>query len=138
MNIAVVGAGATGLTAAWKLSESGHKVTVYEKSNRLGGLSAAIPVGNDMLDVFYHHIFTNDTIFIDVIKELGLEQCLKWYEPSNVIYINNKVYPFTSPMDLLMFKPLSFLPCPYGRAVLKAWFVKDYLSVKTPLPGNGL
>lgn len=131
MKIAVVGAGATGLTAAWKLSEIGHKVTVYEKSNRLGGLSAAVTVGNDMLDVFYHHIFTNDTILIDVIKELGLEQSLKWYEPSNVIYINKKVYPFTSPMDLLMFKPLSFLSrIRMGIMVLQARFVKDYLSIE--------
>ena len=131
MKIAVVGAGATGLTAAWKLSEDGHKVTVYEKSDKIGGLAAAIPIGNDMLDVFYHHIFTNDTILIDTIKELGLENELKWYEPSNVIYINKKVYPFTSPMDLLMFKPLSFLSrIRMGVMVLKARFIKDYMSIE--------
>jgi protoporphyrinogen oxidase len=131
MKIAVVGAGATGLTAAWRLSEDGHKVTVYEKSDRIGGLTAAIPIGNDMLDVFYHHIFTNDTILIDTIKELGLENELKWYEPSNVIYINKKVYPFTSPMDLLMFKPLSFLSrIRMGVMVLKARFIKDYMSIE--------
>ena len=50
MRIAIIGAGATGLTAAWKLSEKGHQVTVYEKSDRLGGLAAAIPVGDDQLD----------------------------------------------------------------------------------------
>lgn len=131
MRIAVVGAGATGLTAAWKLSESGHKVTVYEKTDRPGGLTASTPIGNDMLEAFYHHIFTNDTILIDLIKELGLEKELKWYEPSNVIYINKKVYPFTSPVDLLMFKPLSFLSrIRMGSMVLRARFVKDYLSIE--------
>lgn len=131
MRIAIIGAGATGLTAAWKLSGYGHSVTVYEKNNGPGGLTAAIPIGNDMLDIFYHHVFTNDTIFIDLVKELGLENELKWYEPSNVIYINKKIYPFTSPMDLLMFKPLSFISrIRMGLMVLRAWFIKDYLSIE--------
>jgi protoporphyrinogen oxidase len=131
MKIAIIGAGATGLTAAWKLSEKGHTVTVYEKSGQLGGLASAIPVGNDRLDVYYHHIFTNDTIFIDAMKELGLEDDLKWYEPSNVIYIHNKIYPFTSPMDLLMFKPLSFISrIRMGMMVLQARFVKDHLAIE--------
>lgn len=131
MKIAVIGAGATGLTAAWKLSEKGHSVTVYERNGYLGGLAAAIPVGNDALDTYYHHIFTNDTIFIDTIKELGFESALKWYEPSNVIYINKKIYPFTSPMDLLMFKPLSFISrIRMGLMVLQARFVKDHLAIE--------
>ncbi|WP_252891806.1 FAD-dependent oxidoreductase [Thermoclostridium stercorarium] len=109
MKIAIIGAGATGLTAGWKLSEKGHCVTVYEKNDRIGGLTSVVPVGDDLLEIYYHHIFTNDTVIIDVIKELGLEKDLKWYEPSNVIYINEKIYPFTSPLDLLMFKPLSLI-----------------------------
>src|SRR5208283_4158236 len=35
--IAVVGGGVTGLTAAWKLHARGHRVTVFEQSDRLGG-----------------------------------------------------------------------------------------------------
>ncbi|NLX76579.1 MAG: NAD(P)/FAD-dependent oxidoreductase [Clostridiaceae bacterium] len=131
MRIAIIGAGATGLTAGWKLSSKGHSVTVYEKNDRLGGLTAAIPVGDDMLEMYYHHIFTNDTVIIDVIKELGLENDLKWYEPSNVIYLNNTIYPFTTPMDLLMFRPLSFISrIRMGLMVLQARFVKDYLAIE--------
>lgn len=81
MEIAVIGAGATGLTAAWKLSLKGNNVTVYEKSERLGGLCSAVTVGDDMLDIFYHHVFTNDTVFIDTVRELGMCDDLKWYEP---------------------------------------------------------
>ena len=131
MRIAIIGAGATGLTAAWKLSSMGHTVTVYEKNHFIGGLSAAIPIGNDNLEVYYHHVFTNDTVFIDTVKELGLENDLKWYEPSNVIYINKKIYPFTSPMDLLMFKPLSFISrIRMGMMVLQARFVKNHLAIE--------
>ncbi len=131
MEIAVIGAGAAGLTAAWKLSLKGNNVTVYEKSERLGGLCSAITVGDDMLDIFYHHVFTNDTVFIDTVRELGMCDDLKWYEPKNVIYINKKVYPFTSPMDLLMFKPLSLISrIRMGLTVLKARFVNDYLTIE--------
>jgi NADPH-dependent glutamate synthase beta subunit-like oxidoreductase len=37
-SIAVVGAGPAGLTAAWWLAKKGYKVTVFEASNKLGGL----------------------------------------------------------------------------------------------------
>jgi monoamine oxidase len=36
-NIAIIGAGIAGLTAALELSLSGHQVTIYESSNRVGG-----------------------------------------------------------------------------------------------------
>ncbi|CAF1326986.1 unnamed protein product [Adineta steineri] len=36
-NIAIIGAGVAGLTAALELSLSGHNVTIYEASNRIGG-----------------------------------------------------------------------------------------------------
>ena len=37
MNIAVLGGGVTGLTAAWRLSRAGHSVKVLEAGKRLGG-----------------------------------------------------------------------------------------------------
>lgn len=36
-NIGIIGAGVAGLTAALELSLSGHNVTIYEASNRIGG-----------------------------------------------------------------------------------------------------
>ena len=37
-NVAVVGSGPTGLAAAAQLNQAGHTVTVFEKSDRIGGL----------------------------------------------------------------------------------------------------
>lgn len=37
-NIAVIGAGISGVEFALRATERGHKVTVYEKSNRIGGI----------------------------------------------------------------------------------------------------
>lgn len=38
VKVAVVGSGPAGLAAAWRLNQLGHSVTVYEKSDRFGGL----------------------------------------------------------------------------------------------------
>ena len=37
-SIAIIGGGLTGLTAAWKLQREGYRVTVFEKSARVGGV----------------------------------------------------------------------------------------------------
>ncbi len=36
-SVAVVGGGLTGLTAAWRLHQAGHRVTVFEKAPQVGG-----------------------------------------------------------------------------------------------------
>lgn len=36
--IAIIGSGPAGLSGAWRLNQLGHSVTVFEKSDRLGGL----------------------------------------------------------------------------------------------------
>lgn len=36
--VAIIGSGPAGLSAAWRLNHLGHSVTVFEKSDRLGGL----------------------------------------------------------------------------------------------------
>mmetsp|Transcript_18226 Transcript_18226/g.41550 ORF Transcript_18226/g.41550 Transcript_18226/m.41550 type:complete len:119 (-) Transcript_18226:1118-1474(-) len=38
MTVAVVGSGPAGLAAADQLNQMGHKVTVYERADRIGGL----------------------------------------------------------------------------------------------------
>jgi uncharacterized protein len=46
MQIGIIGAGASGLTAAWLLQEH-HNVTVFEKQDRLGGHAHTVDVGVD-------------------------------------------------------------------------------------------
>ena len=41
MRVAILGAGASGLTAAKVLAKNGAEVVVFEKSDRLGGFTTA-------------------------------------------------------------------------------------------------
>ena len=62
MRIAIVGAGVTGLTAAYDLSKQNHQVVVFEASDRTGGLASGFrDEGWEWsLERFYHHWFTSD------------------------------------------------------------------------------
>lgn len=132
MNICIIGGGATGLTSGYELVKKGHKVTVYECESGCGGLVSTIKAGELPVERFYHHIFNSDTDLIDLIHELGLSSKLIWKEPKNGIYINERLYPFTSPLDLLLFKELS-LPgrISMGLLVLKAKFLKDWKALES-------
>jgi protoporphyrinogen oxidase len=127
LKIAVIGAGLTGLTAAYRLSKNGHEVTVFEEADTPGGLAFAFQAGSELLDRFYHHMFVSDTELLELIDELSLSDRLDWYEPKNAIYLEDSLYPFTSPVDLLNFKPLRFLSrIRMGLLVLSSKFIKDY------------
>ncbi|HHX17939.1 MAG TPA: NAD(P)/FAD-dependent oxidoreductase [Clostridium sp.] len=131
MNVCIIGAGATGLVAANELVKKGHKVTIFEAEEKHGGLVETLTIGNEKLEVYYHHIFTNDVEIINLIEELDLSSNLMWLEPKNSIYINRKLYSFTSPMDLLLFKELSFFErIKMGMLVFKAKFIKDWKELE--------
>ncbi|MGH7245507.1 MAG: FAD-dependent oxidoreductase [Candidatus Levyibacteriota bacterium] len=108
MKIAIIGGGITGLSAAWELVKKGHSVTVFEKSKTPGGLGTYIPVNKNYIESFYHHFFSSDKEIIHLSKELHIDRKLKFYPAKTGIFINNKVYPFSSITDLLQFSPLSF------------------------------
>jgi protoporphyrinogen oxidase len=74
MNVAIIGGGLTGLSAAYTLTKSGHTVTVFEKAPFLGGLAHGFKAKNWdwTLESAYHHFFTNDETLITLAKEIGL------------------------------------------------------------------
>lgn len=101
-----MGAGATGLGAAAQLVNSGHDVTVLEAAEQVGGLAGSISVAGTPVERFYHHLFATDHEAIALIRELGLGDDLVFSRPQTGVFLNEVVHPFTTPWDVLRFRPL--------------------------------
>ncbi len=110
MDLAIIGAGITGLTAAYDLTRAGHGVTVYEARPYAGGLAAGFrdERWEWSLERFYHHWFASDRDAIALIRELGVADRLFFPRPTTSIYHKGRIYPFDSPIRVLRFTPLPF------------------------------
>ncbi|MFZ5365757.1 MAG: NAD(P)/FAD-dependent oxidoreductase [Patescibacteria group bacterium] len=129
MKVAIIGAGFTGLTAAFRLSRKGHKITIFEKEKFCGGLAAGFQEKNwDWhLEYFFHHLFTSDSAAKNLISELGLLEKLFYLRPKTSIFYEGKISQFDSPFSLLSFP---FLSIPEK---LRTGLVTAYLKLlKTP------
>lgn len=123
-NIGIIGAGITGLTAAYDLTKRGHAVTVYEARPYAGGLAAGFrdERWEWPLDHSYRHWFASDDVVIGLIDELGASDRLFFPWPTTSIYHQGRLYPMDSPVPALKFFPLP----PLHRAIRVLQF--------TPLP----
>jgi protoporphyrinogen oxidase len=111
--IAVLGAGMTGLVAAYRLTARGHDCDVYERWPGLGGQAATLDVGDGhRLERYYHHLFTTDRHELALYDELGMPREVEWLESRVGMLAEGRVHPFTTPLDLLRYPPLS----PLSRA----------------------
>lgn len=96
------------MAAARTLQKAGHEVTIFESRDQVGGQVETFPVAGQPLECFYHHIFTNDTVAVRYIEDLGLKENLRWIEPRNGYFIRGRTFPFVTPMDLLKFTAVPF------------------------------
>jgi protoporphyrinogen oxidase len=104
---AVLGAGALGLTVAYRLAQRGEEVVVLEREPIPGGLAAGFEIEPGMwLEKFYHHLFRGDRHAIGLINELGLGSDLVWRRPLTVTLRNGRPRQLDSPLSLLRFSPL--------------------------------
>ena len=123
LNIGIIGAGALGLAAGFYLTRSGNRVTIFEAAPFLGGQASTFPIGGTPVERGYHHLFKSDTHMSQLLDELGLAEQLKWIESKVGIYADGRIWNFSTPFDLLAFKPLSLL----NR--IRLGFVVKYLQL---------
>ncbi len=60
MRVAVIGAGPAGMTAALQLSRGGAQVSLYESSDRVGGLARSFELWGQRVDLGPHRFFSTD------------------------------------------------------------------------------
>lgn len=129
--VLVIGAGFTGLAAAFDLARAGIPVTVLEAEPTVGGLAAAFETGGERLDRFYHHWFTSDRDIMRLVDELGLGADITVRATATGVYYNKSLFRLSSPLDLLRFKALPFRDrIRLGLLILRARSVKDWRALE--------
>ena len=110
MKIAIIGAGYGGMAAAWDLKKAGHDVTIFESAEYVGGLASGFkePHWDWSVEKFYHHWFQSDSEMLGLIRELGLEDKVRFPRPLTVMLYKNKWYPFDSIFKMALFPGLGW------------------------------
>ena len=104
---AVVGGGMLGMTTALRLSQAGHKVTLFEAADTFGGLADAWQLGNVTWDRHYHVTLLSDSWFRGILDELDLDQHMQWVETRTGFYTDGRLHSMSSSLEFLKFSPLS-------------------------------
>ncbi len=110
MKIAIIGAGVTGMAAAWDLVRAGHDVTLYEAESAVGGLAGGFRDENWAwsLEKFYHHWFQSDVDVLKLAEEMGVRDQIIFPRPKTSFWIDGKILRSEiSPSAL--FLPLSLI-----------------------------
>src|SRR5436190_2483123 len=72
-SVAIIGAGITGLTAAFRLQRENIPVTVYEASSRVGGPMRSVRRDGYLAECGPNSILETSPLISNLIKDVGLE-----------------------------------------------------------------
>lgn len=145
-DVAVVGGGFAGLSAAMRLARGGRKVVLLEAEQSLGGLGGTFEFADGVtVEKFYHHWFTNDLHVPALVEELGMAGDVVTMPSRTGMYLNGRIWRLSSPLDLLRFTALPLADrLRLGLSTLRVRRVADWhgieqLSIRewlTPLCGE--
>lgn len=93
--IAIIGAGPGGLAVSLLLAHQGHKVTIYEANDRVGGRSSEIQLDGFKFDAgptFFIYRYVLDEVFSRIGKKLEDIVELKKIEPLYDLYFGSKIF----------------------------------------------
>ena len=74
---AVLGAGPMGLAVVYELLKRGWRVDLYERDERIGGMSASTDLDGLKIERYYHFICKPDSALFEYLRELGIEDKLR-------------------------------------------------------------
>jgi len=129
MKIGIIGAGVTGMAAAWDLIRAGHEVHIYEAEGQVGGLASGFRDDHWdwTLEKFYHHWFQSDSHILGLTEELGVRDKVLFLRPKTSYWIDGKILRSEiSPSAILLPLP----PIPKLRFALAGAFIKLFPTWK--------
>ncbi|GMV28332.1 MAG: hypothetical protein AMXMBFR59_04570 [Rhodanobacteraceae bacterium] len=127
---AIVGAGPMGLMAAMEILRVGHEVDVYERDDRIGGMSAAFDFDGLLIERYYHFVCKTDDPLFELMAELGIGHKLKWTDTKMGFYCQGKLYKWGTPLALLGFDKLGWLDkFRYALHVMRTKSISDWRAL---------
>ncbi len=104
---AIIGGGLLGLTLAYRLSQVGMPVELFDAADGVGGVMRATLFNDFQVDGFYHTILSSDHNLLELIDEVGLGDQTFFSKTLNGFYADGQIFPINTALDLLRFKPLT-------------------------------
>lgn len=130
-NIAIVGSGFLGMTAALRLAEAGHRVTIFEAAGEIGGLASAWNIGDFTWDKHYHVTLFSDEHTRGLIGELGLEDQFRWVETKTGFFSDGELHSMSNSVEFLKFPPLGIISkLRLGYTIFKASRITDWKELE--------
>jgi zeta-carotene desaturase len=114
--VAIAGGGLAGLAAACALSDSGFRVTLFERRPYLGGRASSYehPGTGEVVDNCQHVLFRVCTNLIEFYRRIGLEDKIRWYEDMTFIEPGGRASVMhASPLPAPLHTAPSFLRFPF-------------------------
>lgn len=129
-SIAVLGAGPMGLTVAYELLKRGHAVDLYERDDRIGGMTASTNLGGLKIERYYHFICAPDHPYFEYMKELGIHDRLRWADTKMGFFFDGRLHEWGNPVALLRFPGLGLVDkLRYGAHAFFTTKVRDWRSL---------
>jgi protoporphyrinogen oxidase len=129
---AIIGGGIMGMTLALRLSQKGHRVTIYESAEKAGGLAGSWEMNGVVWDKFYHVILMSDLNTRKILSEIGLENDLRWVETKTGFYSNGKLYSMSNVVEFFKFPPINLIDkFRLGLTIFAASKIKNWKRLET-------
>ena len=127
VTVGIIGGGPAGLALAYDLSRSGIEVSLFEAASELGGLARSFRFGDITIERYYHFICGADSGYLRSIGDLGMEDVVCWQPTRMGFFYDDRLYPFSSALDLLRFSGISFSSrLRYGLTMLYFSWIGDW------------
>lgn len=144
MKIGIVGAGFTGLAAAYDLIQANHQVTLIESEDKPGGLASGFSASGRSwswpLEYHYHHVFKTDKALQQWLSELNLIDSLFFQDTQTASLSASGLAQLDSAASLLRYPHLSWMnkirtgavlaflkTWPWGEK-LESWTAKNFIQ----------
>ena len=128
-SIIIIGAGVGGLSIGTLLVNAGHKVSIYEKTERVGGRTTSIKFKDHVLDNGFHIMpFYKKSAIYDVLKSANIVSKLKLAIVDEIAFYDGNFH--TYPKGIIDILRMSLIPLKSRLSLLKILLPMAFTSME--------